>query len=419
MGYQFWTADFAIPSTAELTLTIAHQDVAVTVAGNNNGDIQAKAGVPVYLFTSAGAFMNSTAVTDSAGQAVFDVPAQEYKIRADYLDQAYWTDVFVQTDSAVTIDEGVASVTVSQGLTPLEGVNVYVFTETDTYLGLTGLTDGDGIAAFRLPEGTYKFRADYMGSQYWATSAVAGHLVNDIALTTGGGMFGLTVQKDTGEALSGIPVYVFNTSGAYLGITGATDAAGQISFDLADGDYRFRADYMGYRFWTSNNTVPNVLSDVLSIPHSDVTVTVNEVYGYDTAPLENIPVYLFTASGAYMSITAATDAQGQVAFNLPQADYKVRADYLSTQTWSDVFNATDATVAINHGLARVHVFETDVDLYNAPVYLFTEAGAYLGRQEYTDSAGMVDFPGAGGHIQVPGGHQRQPDLVGCRQHPCP
>ena len=136
---------------------------------------------------------------------------------------------------------------------------------------------------------------------------------------------------------------------------------------------------MGYQFWTSDSTVPNVLSDVLSIPHTDVTVTANEVYGYDTTPLDNIPVFLFSATGAYMSITAATNAQGQVTFNLPQADYKVRADYLSTQTWSDVFNATDATMAINHGLARVHVFRTSLDIYDAPVYLFSGPGGYLGQ----------------------------------------
>ena len=174
-------------------------------------------------------------------------------------------------------------------------------------------------------------------------------------------------------------------------MTGTTDASGQVLFDLVDGDYRFRADYLGYQFWSSDSSVPTVLTDVLSIVHSDVTMTVNEAYGSDITALDGIPVYLFTAAGTYMGITAGTDVQGKVTFNLPEADYKVRTDYLSGQFWSADFNATDVTVDIPHGLTTVHVFETDVDLSDVPVYLFTETGAYLGRQERTDLSGIVTF----------------------------
>jgi ribosomal protein L30E len=230
-----------------------------------------------------------------------------------------------------------------------------------------------------------------MNNQFWATAAVAGNATNDIALSTGGGTFSLTVQKESTAALAGIPVYVFSTSGAYLGLTATTDADGQVSFTMADGDYRFRADYMGYQFWTPDYTVPNNQSDVLAIAHQDVTVTVNERYGFDTTALEDIPVYIFTAGGAYMGQHVTTDASGLVTFNLPAADYQVRADVLSSQTWSAVFNQADVSVDIAHGQSALHVFAGGSDLYDVPVYLFTEAGAYLGRVERTDSAGWRRF----------------------------
>ena len=91
---------------------------------------------------------------------------------------------------------------------------------------------------------------------------------------------------------------------------------GKVSFDLSGGDYKFRADYLGYQFWSDISTIPTTLSDTLTIPHQDVTVTVNEVYAYDVTPLENIKVYLFTASGSYMSQYQVTNAQGKVTFNL-------------------------------------------------------------------------------------------------------
>ena len=69
----------------------------------------------------------------------------------------------------------------------------------------------------------------------------------------------------------------------------------------------------------------------------------------------------------------------------------MRADYLGGRYWSEVFNATDAAVDIAHGRAAVHIAETGSDIYDAPVYLFTETGSYLGRMQRTDSAGMARF----------------------------
>ena len=127
------------------------------------------------------------------------------------------------------------------------------------------------------------------------------------------------------------------------------------------------------------------------LTHQDVTITVNQVYGVDIDPIQGINVYLFTGSGSYQGIFEVTDANGQVTFNLPEKDYKVRADYLSQQHWSDVFSWQDVEVDINHGTAILHVTENGLDLYDVPVYLFTESGSYLSRFERTDSSGQVQF----------------------------
>jgi len=129
----------------------------------------------------------------------------------------------------------------------------------------------------------------------------------------------------------------------------------------------------------------------ITITHQDVTVTVNQVYGVDTDPLQGVNVYLFTGSGAYQGINQPTDANGQVIFNVPEKDYKVRADYLSGQYWSDVFSWQDVGVDINHGTAILHVTHNGQDLFDVPVYLFTESASYLSRLERTDSSGQVQF----------------------------
>jgi len=391
LGYQFWTEVFSVPDTSSLGYTIPHKDVTIIVEGDYDGDIEPRDNLNVYLFTPSGSYLSQSQVTDDQGQVTFNLPEKDYKVRADYLSQQYFSEVFNWTDEAITINEGIAEIHMLQGSTPLESVNVYVFTSSSSYLGIHGKTNEDGIVNFRIPEGTYKFRGDYQGSQYWATEPLNAHQVNVINLNTGGETFTLTVEKEAGSPLVNIPVYVFTSGGSYLGISAHTDDQGKVSFDLSDGDYMFRADYLGYQFWTDVSTIPTTLSDTLTIPHQDVTITVNEVYGTESDPLGNINVYLFTSSGSYMSQYQVTNEQGQVTFNLPQEDYKVRTDYLSSQYFSDIFNWMDTEVDIDHGLIDLHVTFNVEDVFDAPVYLFTESGIYLGRHERTDYYGHAGF----------------------------
>ena len=46
---------------------------------------------------------------------------------------------------------------------------------------------------------------------------------------------------------------------------------------------------------------------------------------------------------------------------------------------------------IDHGTAILHVTHNGQDVFDVPVYLFTETGSYLSRLERTDSSGQVQF----------------------------
>ena len=80
-----------------------------------------------------------------------------------------------------------------------------------------------------------------------------------------------------------------------------------------------------------------------------------------------------------------------MVFNLPDTAYKVRADYLGGQHWSDVFTSENTTVDIEHGYANLHVTDLGLDVDDASVYLFTQAGSYLGRMQRTDAGGLTSF----------------------------
>jgi YD repeat-containing protein len=183
---------------------------------------------------------------------------------------------------------------------------------------------------------------------------------------------------------------LFNSTGAYLGLSNTTDANGQVSYDLPEGTYKYRVDSLGYQFWTGLYEVPNVASDVFTIPHQDVTITVQ---GADPGltPLEGVDVYLFTPSDAYLGLKLTTDPNGQAAFNLPEKPFKVRADFLGRQFWSGVFPWQDTAIDIPRGTVELHVHLGGAVIPGAKVYLFSESGAYLGWFEVTDKNGKVSF----------------------------
>ena len=266
----------------------------------------------------------------------------------------------------------------------------HVFTESETYLGLNNTTNAQGIAEFILPEGTYRFRGDFQGNQYWATAQINAHEENNVLINTGGGSFTLHVQHDDGTPMDDIPVYLFNGSQSYLGLSNHTDSQGDAVFSLSDGNYMFRADYLGYQFWTDVFSVPDNLSQTLNIPHQEVTLTVNQAYDYEFIPLENLNVYLFKDS-SYKGKHLTTNDQGQVTFLLPDQEYRFRVDYLKSQYWTDPFFWQDSELDIAHGKVNLTITHEETALENIPVYLFTESGSYLGIYQRTDALGNVQF----------------------------
>jgi Big-like domain-containing protein/FG-GAP repeat protein/K319-like protein len=204
------------------------------------------------------------------------------------------------------------------------------------------------------------------------------------------GILQVNIEKEAQSPIVGITVYLFNENGTYLNQNQVTDSAGNVAFNLSEGAYKIRADYFGYQFWSQVYSVGGDISETLTIAHQDVTITVQGEY-QGMQPLAGLPVYLFTESGAYLSQVRTTNTNGQVFFNLPEQSYKVRADYLGQQFWSDPFTWQNTPVTVEEGMASIHVTRSGADVSGARIYLFSETGSYLSRFETTDATGKVQF----------------------------
>jgi RHS repeat-associated protein len=332
---QFWSGEVnhcSIPgcTLANVTVTIP---VVVTVEDSLG---MPQEGLPVYAF-SGGSYTGYHGTSDENGQVNLTLPVGDYRFRADSGGTQFWSG---ETDHCTIPGCLDAIVVVTVPVTvrvedtngePKEGVQVYAFDGT-TYTGFHGTTDGNGEVQLTLPEGSYRFRADYNGTQFWSGEAnhcaVPGCSSATVVVTL---PVTVTVEDTDGAAKEGVPVYVFDGT-TYTNFNGTTGADGEVVFTLPQGDYRFRADYNGTQFWNgeaNHCTVPGCesASVIVTIP---VIVTVEDGGG---APQEGVPVYAFDGT-AYTGYSGTTDEGGEAGFTLPMGEYRFRADYGGEQYWS-------------------------------------------------------------------------------------
>ena len=378
-----------------LASAAAAADLNVTVVD----DAQAPfVGIKVYAYTQTGSYTGHYAVTDANGTAALGDAGQfaagSYKFKAVYLGHDFWVEN-VDLPGTTAVERVIATapveVTVSSAGQAAAGVKVYLFSQTGSYLSASALTDALGQAQFVFPVGAvFKFRADILGSQYWSQPFTVAAGANAVAVDAGGGHLSVTLQKAASQPMAGVKLYLFNPSGSYLNRSVVTDAAGQAAFDVSAGTYRIRADYLGYQFWSQDVDVAADTDLAFEIPHQDVTFTLNGQFDTPT-PLEGVRLYLFTLSGSYVNINQYTGADGQIHLQLPDQAYKVRADYMHMQFWSDPFQFTDAGLTIPLAQVDLTVVWNGMPLDNVPVYLFTGSGSYTDIQRYTDANGRISY----------------------------
>ena len=159
---------------------------------------------------------------------------------------------------------------------PFSGLKVYAFTESGSYTGENSNTDENGNAFFVQEDfepDVYQFRVDYLGQQFWSDlvnipeDSTVSVIIEEEAVAV--------VVTDGAAPMEGIRVYLFSAAGAYLGRYENTDSNGEVSFDLPlDMDVKFRADYLGYQFWSNEAMVSIGLQANVDIPHQPVEITV-------------------------------------------------------------------------------------------------------------------------------------------------
>ena len=399
LGYKFWSEVIDVTTDSTETIQIAHQPVRLMVQGcfrENNRPIR---GIKIDLFSAVGSYLGRTLTTDKNGQVEFNLPKREYQFRAKYLGNKYWSEPVIWDDPTITIALAKAKVIVSGAGHPKKGVKVYVFSKSGRYLEIKKKTNKSGRVFFRLPEGQYDFRANYGGRKFWAKDrTLAADVVNEVDISVGGGTFQLNVKADSGQPLAGLKCRLYNKNKRYLKLSASTSEAGVATFNLKNGTYRFRVDYLGRHFWSDRVTVYGNRRHEMIIAQSKVDVEVI----FAQTPAARKKVYLFSPfsryrRSSYLGQYKVTDDNGRVSFNLPTGiPFRFRANILGNKYWSRKVVVSDniALVTVDAGGGRMRMTVTSgngTPFNDLKAHLFNKSGKYLGLSDRTNVKGRVNF----------------------------
>jgi RHS repeat-associated protein len=324
--------------------TITSASLGVTVL---NTDAVPQEGLRVYVYDDSSSdtdplYTGFNGMTDATGRVSFDLPLGLYRFRADLNGTQFWSDegeecrVPACDQVEITVSKPVTVTVLDSASAPKEGLKVYAFDET-RYTGYSRTTDANGQVEFTLPLGSYHFRADLNGTQFWSSAenhcAVPGCTSASIAVSL---PVTVTVLDTDSVPKAGLNVYAFDET-TYSGYHVTANSNGQAVFTLPFGTYRFRADLNGTQFWSGaeNHCDSNAGCAAVGITVTKpVAVTVLDTVG---TPYSNLPVYAFDGT-TYTGYHATTNAQGKATLTLPLGDYHFRADLNGTQFWNSTEN---------------------------------------------------------------------------------
>ena len=304
------------------------------------------------------------------------------------------------------------SVTVSDDAgTLLSGINVYAF-NNNTYLNKSAVTDANGVATMVLSDGSYRFRADKSGTEYYSggTNHCSTPSCNSVAVNIPRPVE-VTLTSSAGGPEAGLSIYAFNGS-TYINKSAVSNAYGVATLQLPIGAYRFRVDKNGTQFYTGTTNhcaVPGCVSVEQEIPES-VVVTVEGDFG----PEAGLNVYAFNGA-TYVNKSAITDANGEATFTLIPGGYRFRIDKNGTQFFTSASNhcvvssCTEVSFSMPNSVAVTVTSSAGGNESGLNVYAYN-GNTYINKSAITNASGVAEF------TLIPGDYRFRVDKNGTQYY---
>ena len=355
--------------------------------------------------------LTRTAVTGADGIARFELVPADYRFRADYQDGQYYSTeltLLAHRQHSLTISTGGGSFLLSvtdQAGDPLAGLSVSISDAEGGAVLHGGATDFLGRLSANLPDGTYRAGIDYLGGRFLSEpftipdSSALTLIIEHRPVT----ITAHTVYQDTTTPLAATEIRLLDQHGAELGLSGTTDAAGQVVFSLPQLPFRAGLSHLGMDFISEPASDSQEL--LLSIGEGRLLACLDA----PGEPPAGVAIELLDGAGTALGHGGVTEADGCALFQLPAGSYALRAvhdgrDYLAATT---IEAHTTREVLLTTSLGTLSVTVRDGDgavLAGVPCSLYDSFDEPLGQTVSTDAGGVASFTVADGSYRVVADH---------------
>ncbi|MCP5100800.1 MAG: hypothetical protein GY943_35060 [Chloroflexi bacterium] len=309
-------------------------------------------------------------------------------------------EVFSRINLAVSLEEQLPPGTIEVSVfdragNAVESTWVYAFDSSGNWAGKSIQTDSGGIALFEdMSDGTYQFLV-YENPNYFWSNTIQFPRQNRATIQMSMAQVTVSVIDGDGSGVRNVYVYAYTSNERYwMGVYGRTDNSGNVTLDVPNGDYKFRAYYRGLWFWSDVTIVPDQNRAVIDTQEQEFTVTVVNEAG-NGINVSGVYVYGYSENGSYTGVYGTTNGSGQVNLSVPSGKYQFRAYYHGHNYWSEVVTSPDSD-ATNIQTGERPFTVTVLRANGQPardkrVYVFTGSRAYIGLSGRTNDQGEVVF----------------------------
>ena len=211
---------------------------------------------------------------------------------------------------------------VDGGSVGISGVQVAVYQDGSSYKGITGTTDGSGMASFVLNHGTYSFVATYDGDDYPSAGSYTLPDVStatiQISLPESTIDFTVSVVDSLSQPISGVTVTLHDAGGAYQNVSAQTNSGGNAVLSVPGGDFKFKAVVDETNYWSAAVDTQVTTSATITVPIADYNITVLR----SGSILRNASITVLSADGTATGITASSGSNGIATITLSPGTYK-------------------------------------------------------------------------------------------------
>jgi formylglycine-generating enzyme required for sulfatase activity len=325
-GRYFWTDVVASGQTGTITVPV---DTSISLISSSAPNVNQV----IYVYDVDGNYLKHSRKTNEQGLAKFNLEDGAYKFRFTYNGKYWWSDVVYSGElGSIVVPENTLVEVLNRATGVHSGLSVASYSADEESLNYSRKTNQEGLAAFTLANGSYKFRYSFNGKYFWSDVVSAGAKTSIVVPS----YTYVQVSKD-GKPVASKTLYAYDRDGNYLKYSRKTDVNGFAYFSLGTGVYKFKCSDNGKYFWTeelASGTVGNIV-----LP-SD---TIVELYLDDEPLSSGHTIYAFTQEDSSANYSRKTDDSGVARFTISGGTYKFRYKFGDKYFWSDLTAAGSKT----------------------------------------------------------------------------